>query len=1139
MLPSGVDMERRASIGVTAKGINILPKGREIGDIKARLSSFKSAKGHTSAQDINRKNLGAENPFGSKCKADERVEEFCKRFLGDLYAGPYLPWNDFICDKYGVARVLSLPENSDEFHSDYVDSYRTYNGILHNPSTDKRTTKDVFHIVEGGPTVPSDKKEIPKITFAKMLQVAFNPDDKMLIVPFTAAGSSPSKLFVSNYMKPMICPKMEGIQEEKKMEVRFFVPGSLVSILDCTESIFGNAGSPFLPENDAALDPITWTGHTGCIVFAPQLRKCTKKFLGLPHINRASERQKKDGMCWEKEDELYHGGKPFRVMARDGNNVVVSIVADSYNGYGKKEIKSQMSYVANTLGMCEEEHSGGTLVFPRYDLGDRFNYDKDFGNDHGFENTINCCSKSLNLQDGFAIDKHFPTILYLPEHANFCLPELAISWEVGGKIVKLPFEFGKVYVLPSGYRISLEKPDGRNGRWKMIGTSPRGIFCYKPATVSGGGKSEIAKPIDEFILTGPTIVFDYDKDCKLAQEIILKDFSKRFRDNGRTDNRSLLDPGRSLGSVIKLLTPSDYYGDAYNSWLKTIPQHILELIFTVKRFSKNFGESDWQQFFTVDKINGEYGNELRYNNEKLFEHYLRVGFDFSNHWRLFSLRDDFVPSAKFQLADDISVTTTVPAKNISHLMGNDAHPSIKIVHNCEYRLYQRPDEAIIPGYDPGSECDLTLKNIFTCNFKALTRDDVKQMMCNRIKFETYSAPMKKMLENFVRDENAPKFIVCPSELRVMPDGTISKNQRYLQNRSDICHACNTYLTAVSSKLWRKYDGDFNVEHTPVSDILSGRRNNPPETGVRPLCVYGPLHYMDLPELFLEYMSSMTGKSPSTTGAGLEGAMTKGPFNCLSSVYDLNNALLSFILTGYSGFLSAAGHVGPNFKVDHDITYLLPEIWCRMTDEERNPKFLIDHGYLERCENFVHNGKLVHAERLGYRITRKFIRVLAGRVFQFPDTVFSDRMLRPEIQGMDIFADSMDTIIEAHRRAALLIVDNAEFDNAIPPLRALLHIAIDGQWKGMTLRDEGFRSMFTREAIINSDWYIARLKKYQISQIEHLSKGLEYVKNFRKREGENIAKSHINLTKRERILAKELNFVKSNAYLEGLIGTLGK
>ena len=41
------------------------------------------------------------------------------------------------------------------------------------------------------------------------------------------------------------------------MEIRFFAPGNLVSNLDFVESIFGNAGDPYLPENDAASTPST------------------------------------------------------------------------------------------------------------------------------------------------------------------------------------------------------------------------------------------------------------------------------------------------------------------------------------------------------------------------------------------------------------------------------------------------------------------------------------------------------------------------------------------------------------------------------------------------------------------------------------------------------------------------------------------------------------------------------------------------------------------------------------------------------------------------------------------------------------------------------------------------------------------
>ncbi|MDR1401811.1 MAG: hypothetical protein LBI81_02540 [Puniceicoccales bacterium] len=1078
-----------------------------------------------------------------KCQADGRIENFFRDYLKeveDFSAGKsFLPDNDFICDRYGVARILSLPEKSDEFHCEHVDSYRTYNGILHNPSTDKRTTQDVFHIVEGGLPVPSDKKEVPKVAFAKMLEVAFNPSDEILTLPFTAGQQRPVKTFVSNYIKPVICPKIDGIQAEKRMEIRFFVPGSLVSILDCVESIFGNAGSPILPENDAALDPISWTGHTGCIVFAPQLKKYTKKDLGLPRFSEATERQRRDGMCWQKEDELYHGGMPFKVVARDGGGAIVSIVADSYNGYGKKEIKTQMSYAANMLGLCEEEHSGGTLVLPRYDLGDEFNYMENFGSEYKFENTLSCCRDSLKIRDGFAVDGNFENIVYVPEYADFCLPRLTISWGKDSGAVELPFELGKVYILPSGYKVTLEKPDGREGRWKMVGTCANGIFCYKPATVSGGGKSEIAKPIDEFIISGPTIVHDYEKDCELVEEIFQRDFTERFRDDSQADSRKLLDGSRTLGSVIKLLTPSDSYRDEYNDWLATIPQHVLEVVFAIKRFSKDFGGGDWQQLFTVDKVNGQYGNELRYKGEKLFEHYLRVGFGCSSHRRLFSLRDDFVPAAKFQLADDITATTILPAKNISYLPKDYKHPSVKIVHNCEYRLYQRPDEAIVPGYDPGSERDMTMKNIFTCNFKPLTREDVRQMMRNRIRFEMYSEPMKKMLEAFVADESGPGYIVCPSELRTMPNGSVSKNQRYLQNRSDICDGFNSYLTNVSSRLWKRIDGNFDVLNSHVNAILSGRRNNPPGEGVKPLCVHGPLHYMDIPELFLEYMASITGKSPSTTGAGLEGAMTKGPFSCVSGVYDLNSALLGFILTGYAGFISAAGFVGPSFKVDHDISYLIPEIWSRMTTSERDPKFLIRSEFLERCENFHSGGRLVQAERLGYRITKKFVRVFAGRVFASPDVIFPDEMLRPELQNMEIFADSMEAIVDAHRRAAMLIIDGGELEKAIPPLRALLHIAADGEYEGLKLGDAKFRSMFARENVIGSEWYMVRLKKYQASQIKHLTGGMKHIADLRELQGERLENSGIDLWAREKAVAEELNFVSGETYADGLIGTLGK
>ncbi len=1124
------------ALGIDEQGNNTNLSTYDINEIKAQLASL----GQPTSNGIFEIFKQTENKGNFEyAPVDWRIENFLNEFLKDVAPdiNTWLPSSTFICKKHGVARILSLSEDGDEFHSEYVDSYRIYQGILNNPSTDKRTTAGSFHIAEGGPVVQKDKIEIPKVAFANMLKLAFNPPEDMLILPFSSNQQTKAKLFVSAYFKPTICPEVPGVMPAKNMEIRMFLPGSLVSILDCTESIFGNAGSPFLPSNDAAMDPISWSGYTGCIVFAPQLRKITKKSLGLPHISEASERQKQEGMCWSNENELYHDGRPFRAVARTGNGVIVSIVADSYNGYGKKEIKTQISYATNMYGLCEEEHSGGTLVFPRYDLGDEFNYNQFFKTQISFKDILIINADNMNVQsEGYAFDKNYHNIIYLPGNATFYLPKLQISWQHKNEEHTIPLELGKVYVLPNGYQVHIEKPVHENERWKMIGTRADATFCYKPSTVSGGGKSEIAKPLSDAVIYGSMIINDYDKDFQLADEILNRDFSDRFIDKTIEDHRKILDHERTLGSVIKLLNFNTKYTNEYNDWLKTIPAHVKELIFAIKTFYKQSWGNNWKQFFSVDIINGNHGHELKYKNNKLLKKYVRVGYTSEHIWRNFSLRDDFAPAFKLQLADDITSSVTLPTNKVT--VGNKDYnnPSVKFVHNCEYRLYQRPDEAIIPGYDHETEYEISRPNTFTCNYKPLTKSDVHNMMKNRIQFEKYTEPMKNLFADFINDINAPKYIVCPSELRIMPNGEISKNKRYLQNRQDITNLEKVYLSKLSIKLYNRIS-DINDVKFPVNAILSGRRNNPPEPGIRPLSVYSPLHYMELPELFLEYISSMTGKSPSTSGAGLEGALTKGPFNSLSFIYDLNNSLLSFILCNYHGFLSSAGYVGPKFIVEHDITYILPEIWARMQINERNPQFLIKHGYLEKCSDFSYNGQNVAFSRLGYRITKKFVKIFAGRVLSTPESLFEDEILYPEKQDMNIFVDSIANIVESHKNAAAIIINSGEIDLAIPPLKALLYIMRDNSYEGMTLSSIEFRNMFRRENVINSNWYKARLINKQQHYIQHLKEGQQYLSKFIATHNNPDASNEAE----EKLLQinEELIFANSTEYVKSLIGTIGR
>ena len=283
-----------------------------------------------------------------------------------------LPSETLILDRYGLARELSLPIDAESWHNDLVSSYRLDNGVLHNPVNDRRTTQGVFHVAEGGLPIPADKLRVPLATYLRLLDAALRPPAELLRLPFTANWPEPVETMVSLLLRPLVCPAVPKSSPEKRTEVRFFVPGGLVSNLDFVESIFGNAGDPYLPGNDAALDVDGWTGHSGCVILAPHLTQLRKKDVGLPHASRATDAERAAGMCWEDEGERYNNGSPFKITSRGIDGVMVTILADNYFGYCKKEVKTQIGYSANLFGLAEEEHAGGALAFATFSLGDRF-----------------------------------------------------------------------------------------------------------------------------------------------------------------------------------------------------------------------------------------------------------------------------------------------------------------------------------------------------------------------------------------------------------------------------------------------------------------------------------------------------------------------------------------------------------------------------------------------------------------------------------------------------------------------------------------------------------------------------------------------------------------------------------------------
>ena len=232
---------------------------------------------------------------------DRRIQDFLDSYLGGLGlpSVPRLPSSTLVLDRYGMGREISLPPDRHKCVSPTLTSFRIRNGVLHNPASDRRTTEGVFHVAEGGLPIPPDKKAVPRLAFARLLVSALHPPADLLELPFTAGEERRARSLLSLYLRPTVRPGVHGWCEERAMELRFFAPGSLAANLDFIESIFGNAGDPYVAENDAALDPLRWTGTTGCIILATHLTAMAKKDLGPPPLGRGHRAAEAGGMAWK------------------------------------------------------------------------------------------------------------------------------------------------------------------------------------------------------------------------------------------------------------------------------------------------------------------------------------------------------------------------------------------------------------------------------------------------------------------------------------------------------------------------------------------------------------------------------------------------------------------------------------------------------------------------------------------------------------------------------------------------------------------------------------------------------------------------------------------------------------------------
>jgi len=225
-------------------------------------------------------------------------------------------------------------------------------------------------------------------------------------------------------------------------------------------------------------------------------------------------------------------------------------------------------------------------------------------------------------------------------------------------------------------------------------------------------------------------------------------------------------------------------------------------------------------------------------------------------------------------------------------------------------------------------------------------------------------------------------------------------------------------------------------------------------------------------------------------------------------------------------------------VDHDISLLIPALWCRLFPDERAPQRMIAAGHLEKLSDYEFEGRKVQASILGYRITSKFAHTFLWRGFDNPVQVFTEDMLKPETQDAAVFADGVDNIRQAYRSAARLYFEDGSIEDACPPLKALLHIMAYDEWQGKDLSNPELRDMFTREALLESDWYRERLKVKQARDVALWQRHVRTLTAFYERPEYRMEGERLGLMARLTHAKEELERVSSDDYLETLVGTIG-
>ena len=487
-------------------------------------------------------------------------------------------------DRPGLARVMSLPPGADTLSSPYLKSYRVPQGILHNPKSDRRTTQGIFHIVEGGLPVPADKLAVPKKAFAALLAAALQPppDDLWRCRSPAIRTTVPVCLFRCCCGRSFVRPP-EPIPG-KTMEIRFFAPGQ-------PGEQSGFRGRHFRQRRRSVPAGKRRRARRDALDRAHRLRDPgaasgghEEKGSGPAALRARPPNASAATACAGAIDELYNGGGAFKLACRDERGVMVTIIADNYYGYCKKEVKTQISFAANLSACARRSTPAARSPSPPTCWGRSFTpaapvslKKARFDRSHATA----WADRSSASRKATPWTGAIRTFFYVPEDAEFSVREgtVALAERAAARAAAHAARATRPTCCPSGFRLRMEKQSAaRPGGWSARARAAR--CATSPAPFPAAANRKFRSPSPTSILEGPGVRRRlsprHGPGGGDPEEGFLATFTRIAPPDERAQ-RPILSPERTLGSVIQLLTPSPEYTDEHNAWLATLPQTIRQL----------------------------------------------------------------------------------------------------------------------------------------------------------------------------------------------------------------------------------------------------------------------------------------------------------------------------------------------------------------------------------------------------------------------------------------------------------------------------------------------------------------------------------------------------------------------------------